>query len=60
MAWRAYRETDGKSGRPQDRSKSPEDIALGFLEKLIVGRDDKKLATDFSAGFRAIGIKFEN
>lgn len=58
-AWRVYRETDGKSGRPQDRSKTSEDIALGFLDRLLAGRDDVRLSADIASGFRTIGIKFE-
>ena len=60
MAWRAYRETNGKSGRPEDRSKSSEDIALAFQEKLLAGRDITKLAAEMAAKFKAIGIKFDN
>lgn len=60
MAWRAYRETNVKSGRPQDRSKNSEDIANGFLEKLLAGRNDEAMAASLTAGFKSIGIKFED
>jgi hypothetical protein len=59
MAWREYRETGGKSGRPQYRGKTSEEIALIFLDKLLAGRDDVKLAADLAAGFGGMGIKFE-
>lgn len=60
LAWRAYRETDGKSGRPPSTGSNREEMAKQHLDKLLAGRDDAKLAADFAAGFKSIGIKFED
>ncbi len=59
LAWRAWRDTQGKSPRPRDASAGKfSDIARSNTEKFLQGRTDAQLAADIAAKYQANGIKF--
>ncbi len=58
LAWRAYRESGGKTTRPRDRDAGNyNEMARSNNEKFLAGLNDQQLEQDIIAKYQAIGVK---
>jgi hypothetical protein len=58
LAWRAWRESGGKTTRPRDTGTYA-DWSLELLNTVIAGRTDAQLRAEMIAKFRTISVKLE-